>query len=158
MKVASVYPKFSQPRWTGAENVKGKTILICADEGLGDTIQFVRYVPMLTARGARVILLVDEPTQPLLSGLSGVIQCISKSAGVSLPAFDMHCPICSLPLAFGTRLDSIPSFASYLPAPAEKRCRPRAPAFRKLPRTWHTETSSYSRSRPAALRHGLRTM
>jgi len=53
LKVASVYPKFSQPRWTGAENVKGKTILICADEGLGDTIQFVRYVPMLTARGAR---------------------------------------------------------------------------------------------------------
>jgi tetratricopeptide (TPR) repeat protein len=118
---AGVYPKFSQPRWTGAENIDGKTVLICADEGLGDTIQFVRYVPMLTARGARVILLVDGPTQPLLSGLSGVIQCISKSAGASLPAFDMHCPICSLPLAFGTRLDTIPSSASYLPAPAKER-------------------------------------
>jgi tetratricopeptide (TPR) repeat protein len=121
LKVAGVYPKFSQPRWTGAENIGGKTILICADEGLGDTIQFVRYVPMLTARGARVILLVDGPTQPLLSGLSGVSQCIAKSASASLPAFDMHCPICSLPLAFGTRLDTIPSFTSYLPAPAEKR-------------------------------------
>jgi tetratricopeptide (TPR) repeat protein/ADP-heptose:LPS heptosyltransferase len=118
---AGTYPKFSQPRWTGAENIEGKTILICADEGLGDTIQFVRYVPMLTARGARAILLVDGPTQPLLSGLSGVIQCISKSAGTPLPPFDMHCPICSLPLAFGTRLDTIPSFASYLPAPADER-------------------------------------
>jgi hypothetical protein len=61
----------------------------------------------------------------LLSGLSGVTQCISKSAGVSLPAFDMHCPICSLPLAFATRLDTIPSFASYLPAPAEMRVQAR---------------------------------
>jgi tetratricopeptide (TPR) repeat protein len=121
LKVSGVYPKFSQPRWTGGEDIENKTILICADEGLGDTIQFVRYVPMLTARGAHVILLVDQPTQPLLSGLSGVTQCIAKSANTSLPAFDMHCPICSLPLAFETRLDSIPSFASYLPAPAEKR-------------------------------------
>jgi hypothetical protein len=116
-----VNPRFFQARWTGTEPLEGKTILIWADEGLGDTIQFVRYVPMLAARGARIILLVDGPAQPLLSGISGVGQCLAKSAGASLPAFDMHCPICSLPLAFETRLDTIPSFVSYLPASAAAR-------------------------------------
>ena len=55
------YPKFSQPMWLGQESIQGKTILIHVDEGLGDTIQFVRYVPMVAARGARVILVVERP-------------------------------------------------------------------------------------------------
>ena len=63
----AVYPKFSEPMWLGKENIEGKTILLCADEGFGDTIQFARYAPMVTARGARVILVVQDPLQSLLS-------------------------------------------------------------------------------------------
>ena len=114
------YPKFSQPVWLGEENIEGKTILVCADEGLGDTIQFVRYAPMLKALGARVILLPQELLHPLLSGLPGVSQCL-PNLSKRLPAFDFHCPVTSLPLAFRTTLETIPAPASYLPAPAEDR-------------------------------------
>jgi tetratricopeptide (TPR) repeat protein len=115
---SAFYPKFPQQRWLGEEEIEGKTVLICADEGLGDTIQFVRYVPMLAERGARVILAVQEPLQRLLSGLSGVSLCVPMSAVNNLPAFEWHSPVSSLPLAFGTRLDTIPSATSYLPPPA----------------------------------------
>lgn len=114
------YPKFPQPVWLGEENIEGKTILVCADEGLGDTIQFVRYAPMLTALGARVILLPQESLYPLLSGLPGVSQCLPNMAG-GLPAFDMHCPATSLPLAFRTTLETIPAPTAYLPTLAEDR-------------------------------------
>jgi tetratricopeptide (TPR) repeat protein len=114
------YPKLAQPIWLGAESIAGKTILIYADEGMGDSIQFARYVPMVAALGARVVLMVEAPTRTLLSGVSGVSECLSKSI-TSLPAFDVHCPICSLPLAFGTRLNTIPSGTSYLPRPPATR-------------------------------------
>ena len=117
---AVIYPKVSQPMWLGEESIEGKTILICSDEGLGDAIQFARYVPMVAARRARVILVVDDAAYPLLSALPGVSQSFPKSAG-TLPAFDLHCAMSSLPLAFGTRLDTIPSERSYLPAPAPSR-------------------------------------
>lgn len=113
------YPHFSQPMWRGEEAIDGKTILIYADEGIGDSIQFARYAPLLAARGARVILAVQATLQPLLERLPGVRLCIDRSG--PLPDFDRHCPICSLPLAFGTRLDGIPSPTSYLPAPPESR-------------------------------------
>jgi hypothetical protein len=106
--------------WLGVENIEGKTILVCADEGLGDTIQFVRYAPMLAALGARVILLPQESLYPLLSGLPGVAQCL-PNLDRGLPAFDVHCPIMSLPLAFRTTLETIPAPTSYLPTPAEDR-------------------------------------
>ncbi len=112
------YPKFPQRMWRGEAGIEGKTILICADEGLGDTIQFARYAPMLAERGARVILAVQDPLYRLLSGLGGVTQCVPMSASNWWPAFELHCPISSLPFAFRTRLDTIPSATSYLPAPA----------------------------------------
>jgi tetratricopeptide (TPR) repeat protein len=115
----SPYPKFSQPMWLGKEPIEGKTILIHVDEGLGDTIQFVRYVPDVAARGARVILAVERPIVSLLSGFPGVSQCLAFSD--PLPAFDMHCPIGSLPLAFNTRIDTIPAETSYLPHPPQMR-------------------------------------
>jgi tetratricopeptide (TPR) repeat protein len=115
------YPQFSQPMWLGQQAVSGKTLLVHVDEGLGDTIQFVRYVPMLAARGARIILAVERPLVSLLRGFPGVSQCLAFSD--PLPAFDMHCPIGSLPLAFKTRLDSIPAEASYLPPPRQERVR-----------------------------------
>jgi tetratricopeptide (TPR) repeat protein len=114
------YPKFSQPMWLGKEPIDGKTILINVDEGLGDTIQFARYVPMVAELGARVILVVQDALCPLLSGLKGVSQCLPLSTS-ERPAFDMYCPVSSLPLAFGTKLDTIPSQTPYSPAPAESR-------------------------------------
>ena len=112
------YPKFSQPMWLGKEPIDGKTILINVDEGLGDTIQFARYIPMVVARGARVILAVQDALCPLLSDLPGVSQCLPLSTS-EWPAFDMYCSLSSLPLAFATRLETIPSRTPYLPAPAE---------------------------------------
>ncbi len=113
------YPKFAQPLWLGKGDVTGKTILLYADEGLGDAIQFARYVPLVAARGARVVLAVEEAVRPLLAGLSGVAQCLAKSA--VLPPFDLYCPISSLPLAFDTTLDTIPPGADYLPPlPADR--------------------------------------
>jgi tetratricopeptide (TPR) repeat protein len=117
---AGYYPEFSEPAWFGAEPIAGKTILLCSDEGLGDAIQLARYVPMVAARGAQVILVVPDPLCTLLSGLTGVSQCLPKLLG-ALPAFDFHCPLSRLPLAFGTRLDTVPAGTSYLPAPGAGR-------------------------------------
>ena len=107
------YPDFHQHLWLGQEDVAGKTILIFADEGIGDTIQLARYIPMLATRGAKIILVVEEALRPLLSGLEGLTHCVGKSS--PLPPFDLHCPITTLPFALGTRLETIPSSASYLP-------------------------------------------
>ncbi|MGA7807620.1 tetratricopeptide repeat protein [Bradyrhizobium sp.] len=112
--------KFSEPLWLGKQSVAGKTILIHVDEGFGDTIQFARYVPMVAALGARVILIVSDALQPLLSELSGVSECHPLSTD-KLLAFDTYCPISSLPLAFDTRLETIPAAASYLPMPTKSR-------------------------------------
>jgi tetratricopeptide (TPR) repeat protein len=152
------YPEFSQPAWRGQEAVDGRTILIFADEGLGDTVQFARYVPLLAARGARVILAVDRAVVPLLAGLAGVAQCVAKSD--ALPPFDLHCPLSSLPLAFGTRLESIPSSA-YLPAPAPAaervaawQHRLGAPARLRVGLVWSgnpNHTNDYNRSVPFRL-------
>jgi tetratricopeptide (TPR) repeat protein len=115
--------KFSQPLWRGDEPLAGKTILLHSDEGLGDTIQFVRYAPMVADLGAEVILEIEDALQVLLGDLPGISHCVPKSRG-ELPAFDFHCPLTSLPLAFRTRIETIPSAPSYLPAPAETRRRP----------------------------------
>jgi tetratricopeptide (TPR) repeat protein len=108
---------FSQPAWTGQDPVDGKTILIHSEQGLGDTIQFCRYMPLLAARGAQVIFEVQKPLQTLMVSLGGVAQVVLK--GGPLPAFDLHCPLVSLPLAFGTRLETVPSIIGYLSAPAQ---------------------------------------
>jgi tetratricopeptide (TPR) repeat protein len=113
------YPKFEQPMWRGEEPIMGKTILIHVDEGFGDTLLFARYAPMVAAQGARVILVVADALQPLLSGLPGVAQCLPLSAS-HLPDFDLHCPFSSLPMIFRTRVDHVPA-ASYLPQPAAER-------------------------------------
>jgi tetratricopeptide (TPR) repeat protein len=113
----ATYPKFSAPMWLGREPVAGKTLVVCQHEGLGDAIQFARYVPLLAARGARVILVVEPPLHSLLSRLTGVSQCLPKLPETPLPPVDFHVPIDSLPVAFETRLDSIPSGESYLPVP-----------------------------------------
>jgi hypothetical protein len=116
------YPRFSEPRWSGEEPVDGKTVLIYADEGLGDTIQFARYLPMVAARGARLILVVGTAARSLLAGLPGISRCLSKPLAEQVE-FDFHCPMSSLPLIFKTRLDTIPSGLSCLPPIPQSRVR-----------------------------------
>jgi hypothetical protein len=104
---------FRAPLWRG-ELLNGKIILLHAEQGLGDTIQFARFVPLVAARGGRVILEVQPPLLRLLEPLPGVEKVIP--AGSDLPAFDCHCPLMSLPLALGTTLETIPSPEGYLSA------------------------------------------
>ena len=84
----------------------GKAILLHSEQGFGDTIQFCRYVPLVAERGARVIFEVPRPLRELMSTLTGVSK--SYPAAILLPDFDTHCPLLSLPLAFGTQLETIP--------------------------------------------------
>ena len=113
---------FTQPRWFGEAPIVGKTILLHSDEGLGDTIQFVRYAPLVARRGARVILEVQDALHSLLSGINGASLCLPRSAG-ALPDFDLHCPLSGLPLAFKTELETIPAAPPYLPPVPEARLR-----------------------------------
>jgi tetratricopeptide (TPR) repeat protein len=108
---------FAQPLWLGKNGIEGKTILLHSEQGLGDTIQFCRYVPLVAARGARVLLQVPESLRDLMASLAGVTQVIGPTS--KLPDFDLHCPLLSLPLAFETRLDTIPSATPYLSASSE---------------------------------------
>jgi len=113
-------PKLPQPLWLGDRSIESKAILLYADEGIGDTFQFARYIPMVADLGARVIVAVADPACSLMSRLESVAECIPTSMATR-PAFDFHCHISSLPLAFKTTLATIPSAVPYLPAPADER-------------------------------------
>jgi tetratricopeptide (TPR) repeat protein len=116
----SLTPKrdFPRPLWLGTGSIEGKTILLHSEQGLGDTIQFCRYVTLVAARGARVILEVEESLRELMRPLAGVSSVVAK--GNPLPDFDLQCPLLSLPLAFGTQLETIPCATPYLSAPTTK--------------------------------------
>jgi len=107
---------FTQPLWLGQESLQGKTILLHAEQGLGDTIQFIRYVQLVAQQGAEVILEVQRPLLTLARQLKGIAQTVAR--GEPLPDFDFHCPLLSLPLAFGTQVHNIPQ-GPYLWAPSE---------------------------------------
>jgi tetratricopeptide (TPR) repeat protein len=110
---------FTAPLWLGQEPLNGKTILLHAEQGFGDTIQFVRYAPLVAARGAEVVLEVQPQLVRLVegtAGLFGVTRVVAR--GAALPPFDCHCPLLSLPLAFATDLTNIPAHVPYL-APAD---------------------------------------
>jgi len=109
--------------WLGEGSLAGKTIVLHNEQGFGDTIQFVRYVPAVAALGARVILQVQPALVPLLQGFPGVAELVAE--GDPLPAFDCHCPLMSLPLAFRTSLATIPP-APYLRADPERSAAWRA--------------------------------
>lgn len=107
---------FPQPQWRG-EDIAGKTILIHAEQGLGDVLQFCRYVPLIAARGPRVVLEVHKPLRRLLASIEGAATVITSDE--AKPPFDVHCPMLSLPSAFGTRVETIPATVPYLaPDPA----------------------------------------
>lgn len=108
---------FVQPRWQG-EPASGKTILIHSEQGFGDTLQFCRYIPLVAARGMRVVFECHPP-------LVGLMECLAENVdvvalGQPLPHFDLHLPLLSLPLIFGTTVDTIPGDVPYLLPPADR--------------------------------------
>jgi len=109
--------RFPQPLWDGAP-LAGRTILLHAEMGLGDTVQFARYVPLVAERGGRVVLECQPRLVPLMESLGGVAEVVP--AGAPLPKFDIRLPLLSLPRVFGTTVASIPSQVPYLGAPAER--------------------------------------
>jgi len=109
--------EFTIPRWRG-EPLDGRRILLHAEQGMGDTLQFVRYVPMVASHGGRVVLATVPALAPLFAGLPGVEELVT---GRKPPAdLAWHCPLMSLPLAFGTTRETIPGPWPYLQAPADR--------------------------------------
>jgi tetratricopeptide (TPR) repeat protein len=102
---------FRQPQWDGG-SLKGKSILIHAEQGLGDTLQFIRYLPLVKDQGATVIMEVQQPLLRLLANAQGIDWLVGE--GDELPLFDVYAPLLSLPRIFGTTLESIPSRIPYL--------------------------------------------
>jgi tetratricopeptide (TPR) repeat protein len=119
---------FIAPLWVGKQPIGGKTILLHAEQGYGDTIQFVRYAPLVAERGAKVILEAQTELVRLLSQMRGVETVVAR--GEPLPAFDFHCPLLSLPLAFDTTLETIPGDVPYV-------------------RSGHAETAAFARCLPS---------
>jgi tetratricopeptide (TPR) repeat protein len=112
--------ELGRPLWTGDAPLAGRTLLVHAEQGLGDVIQFCRYVEHAAARGASVILEAPEPLCGLLKSLDGVARLVTR--GEVLPEFDYHCPLMSLPRAFRTDLATIPARVPYLSAESKKVC------------------------------------
>lgn len=108
---ASLTSRFPHPGWTG-QDIRGKTILLIAEQGFGDTIQFIRYAAMLEQRGAKVIALVRAPLARLLQRAAGVAQVSTESDTIT--PFDFQCPLLSLPGIFGTTLQTIPAEIPYI--------------------------------------------
>jgi hypothetical protein len=111
--------------WLGEAPIAGKTILLHAEQGFGDTIQFIRYAPFLVGQGAKVICEVQPELQPLLAQPENIMlkDVAFIAAGAPRPAFDLHCPMLSLPLAFGTQPETIPAAVPYLAASAQRQAR-----------------------------------
>ena len=108
--------RFPGARWSGTENIREKTILLLAEQGLGDSLQFCRYVPMVAACGARVVLQVQRPLERLLATtFAGCASVVPDETALPV-GIDFHCPLLSLPLAFHTTLQSIPKHTPYLKA------------------------------------------
>ena len=109
----AVPPAFQQPRWDGSP-LAGKTILVHAEQGYGDIIQFLRYLPLVRRRGGIVIFECPPALAPLMAGMAGVDRLVLT--GATLPSFDVHIPLLSLPGLFGTTLANLPADIPYLHA------------------------------------------
>ena len=102
---------FRQPLWDGTP-LKGRTILLHAEQGLGDSLNFIRYAPLVQARGGRVVVVAPKPLLPLLAGCQGIDRL--AAFGEPLPDFDVQAPLLTLPRLFGTRPDNVPADVPYL--------------------------------------------
>jgi len=103
-----------RPLWLGEFSLARKTVLLHAEQGLGDTIQFARYVPLLAKTGAKVVLEVQPQLTTLMARLDGAAEIVTS--GDASPPFDVHCPLGSLPLAFKTEPATVPAQIPYLTA------------------------------------------
>jgi tetratricopeptide (TPR) repeat protein len=106
---------FKSPLWTGAQSLAGKTILLHAEQGLGDTIQFLRFVPLVAKLGSSVTLEIQPEFVSLLSRVDGADRVMAR--GDALPSFDLHCPLMSLPYALTTSIATIPAAIPYIDVP-----------------------------------------
>jgi hypothetical protein len=111
---------FRQPRWRG-ENLHGERVLLHAEQGLGDTIQFCRYAALVAARGGVPILQVQPAAERLMRSLAVACAGLAQTAelGADPPEFDLECPLLSLPAVFRTSIDTVPWEGAYLGADAE---------------------------------------
>lgn len=115
---SAVSPPVDPKAWTGEASIAGRKLFLHAELGLGDTLQFCRYAPMACDRGAQVVLQVQAPLVALLRGMDPRVRVIGPQDKV--PAFDLHAPLLSLPLAFGTTVKTIPAAVPYLHAETPK--------------------------------------
>lgn len=109
--------RFEQPRWQG-EDLRGKTILIHAEQGFGDTIHFCRYLPQLVELGAQVVFECHPQLTALMTTLGSGITVVAM--GRALPVFDLQLPLLSLPHLFATTFDLIPATVPYVAPPADR--------------------------------------
>ncbi len=128
-KTGAERPRFRKPPWLGDTSLQGRSILLHAEQGLGDTIQFVRYASVLASQGAEVRIEVPLPLKDILSSVPGVKAVIAQ--GEAVPPFDLHCPMGSLPLACRTSFAGVPAAIPYLFVSSERieRWRPRIEAL-----------------------------
>ncbi len=117
-------PDYAQPRWRGEDDLAGKTILLQAEQGLGDTILLARFATEVASHGAKVVAAAPRSLAPLLASVAGVAEVVSP--GDALPHFDCWSPMASLPLALKIVLPAIPARVPYMTAPAD------APTLRGL--------------------------
>jgi tetratricopeptide (TPR) repeat protein len=126
---AASLARFQRPVWDGSSLV-GRTILLHAEQGFGDTLQFIRYAAVAKRYGGTVVVECQKPLLPLLRNCPGIDQLLAE--GTELPAFDVHAPLLSLPLLLGTSLATIPADIPYLDPDAELQAK------------WQRELSGFS--------------
>ncbi len=144
---------FARPYWLGETDLTGRTILLHAEQGCGDTLQFVRYVPLVAARGGRVLLEAQQGLAPLLADMPGVAGVITR--GDALPPFDLHTSLMSLPRAFRTTLETVPADVPYIVPPTGRLVRWREhlgePRTRRIGIAWSGTPSPWNRAIPLQL-------
>ena len=127
----SLRTPYEQPLWDGSA-LAGRTLLLLAEQGLGDTLQFIRYAPLVQQRGGRVVAACQQALLPLLAGCQGIDHLVPREG--PLPPFDVFAPLLSLPRILGTTLDRVPADVPYLHARPEliELLAERAPVPREL--------------------------
>src|ERR1700761_1027180 len=113
--------EYDQPLWTGAQDIRGKLLFAYVEQGLGDAIQFYRYLTFALARGAKVVLSVPDRLVALLGSATQAVEVTGRG---QVPArFDFHIPLASIPLAVNMRADTIPASDYYLTAEPQRAAR-----------------------------------
>jgi tetratricopeptide (TPR) repeat protein len=126
----------AKPRWQGeGEDLQGKTLLVWTEQGLGDTLMMLRYLPLLKQKGAgKILVSCQDAVTRIMQTLPDVSRVIGNGEPFPLAAFDCHCPMMSLPYLFGTRLENIPNAVPYISVPPDmsKKWSPRLEAIKDL--------------------------